>query len=139
MSALLVGKIRIAQRGDASLVPPVVEQPPTQLGACRPLAPGQDERSVSEINERNLTAILDTPAMSKPGRQTRLTPVGHFRGRDMRRHTRIVSRANLQGGLPRLWLTVVVTDHHAAAWAVSVGRDVKASSNSTGVSLPRAR
>lgn len=40
-----------------------------------------------------------------------------------------------QKGLPRLRLTVVVTDH-AATWA-SAG--VKASSNSTGVSLPRAR
>ena len=38
-------------------------------------------------------------------------------------------------GLPRLWLTVVVTDHAASRQ----GDGVKASSNSTGVSLPSAR
>ena len=42
-------------------------------------------------------------------------------------------------GLPRVRLTVVVTDHAACSVSWRHGDGVKANSNSTGVSLPRAR
>lgn len=97
MSDLLVGKVRVGQRGDTGLIRPLIDQPPTQLGACHLLAARQDERGVAKIDERDLTAVLDTPAMSKPGWQTRLTPVGHFRARDLRHHRCIVTRNHVQG------------------------------------------
>ena len=98
MSDLLIGKVRVAQRDDASLIGSIAEQLPTQLGARRFLATRQHERRVAEIDERDLTTILYAPAMPKPGRQTRLTPVRHPRGRDFSRHACIVTGRLIQVG-----------------------------------------
>ena len=52
MSDLFIGKVRVAQRGDAGLIGSVAEQLPAQLGARRLLATRQHERRVAEIDER---------------------------------------------------------------------------------------
>ena len=111
MSELLVGNFRVGQRGDTRLVGSIANQPFAQLGARCRLAAGQHERGVTEIHKRDLTAALDPPATSKPSRQTRLAPVGHFRGRDLRRHACTVMEDSLQGEalapcratVPHLW------------------------------------
>lgn len=96
MSDLLVGKVRVGQRGYTGLVRAVTDQPTAQLGTRSRLSAGQHKRGVAEIHERDLTAILDPPAMSKPGRQTRLAPVGHLRGRHLSRHACIVTGELIQ-------------------------------------------
>ena len=55
------------------------------------------ERGVPKIDERDLTTILDSPAVTQRGREARLTPVGDFGGSHFNRHACIVTRHPIQG------------------------------------------
>jgi len=81
MSELLVGKIWVVQRGDPGFIRTVADQGPAQLGARSRLAAREHQRGVAKIDERDLTAVLDSPTMTKARRQARLTPMRHPCGR----------------------------------------------------------
>jgi len=63
MRTLLVGKVGIVDVRDRCLVG-AAQQDASQLGASRINAAGEDQRGVTEIDERNFAAVLDTPPMA---------------------------------------------------------------------------
>ena len=86
MSELLIGEVRISQRRNARLVRAAVDQLVAELAARGGNATGKDERGITEIDERNLTAVFDSPSVAQHRRQTRLASMGHLRGRDLAQH-----------------------------------------------------
>ena len=91
---LLVGQVWVVDRGQPSGIP-VLEYPmQLQSGDIDPAR--DDQSSIAEVNEADLTAILNPPAVTKIGRQAGLAPMGDLGVRDCC-HGCIVTCRWLQG------------------------------------------
>ena len=85
MSALLVGKVGIVESRYGCVIR-AAQQHTTKLLARGFDPPREQQRRITKVDEGDLTALLDPPAMTQSRRKAGLSSMGNLRRRYLRSH-----------------------------------------------------